>query len=179
MKREATPDAVVDLLALLDAEAIDVWLDGGWGVDALLGMHTRAHKDVDIIVQVSDRSRLVALLVSKGYFVHGGGRPSNFVMSDARGIEVDIHAVRFDPAGNGIYRMATGEDWTYPAEGFSGRGTVNGATVRCLSARTQVLCHAYGYMPTEKDFQDMERLEERFSVELPLRLRRRGRPSNC
>ena len=78
-----------------------------------------------------------------------------------------IHAVTFDDAGNGVYRMQNGEDWIYPAEGFSGRGRVGGTGVRCLSPATQVLCHAHGYVPVEKDFRDMERLDERFGVELP------------
>jgi len=34
------------------------------------------------------------------------------------------------------------------------------------------LCHAHGYAPVEKDFRDMELLEERFGVELPAQLRR-------
>ena len=45
-------------------------------------------------------------------------------------------------------------------------------SVRCLSPATQVLCHAHGYVPTEKDFRDMELLAERFGVELPQQLRR-------
>jgi hypothetical protein len=45
-------------------------------------------------------------------------------------------------------------------------------SVRCLSPATQVLCHAHGYVPVEKDFCDMELLAERFGVELPPQLRR-------
>lgn len=28
-----------------------VWLDGGWGVDALLGRQTRPHDDMDIVIE--------------------------------------------------------------------------------------------------------------------------------
>jgi hypothetical protein len=48
--------------------------------------------------------------------------------------------------------MQNGEDWTYPAEGFKGSGTVNGLTVRCLSPATL--------------------LQERFGLELPPELKR-------
>ena len=41
--------SLVGLLQLLESNAILVWLDGGWGVDALLQTQTRAHKDVDIM----------------------------------------------------------------------------------------------------------------------------------
>ena len=82
-----------------------------------------------------------------------------------------MHVVTFDPDGNGVYRMANGADWIFPAEGFTGRGLVNGRAVRCLSAKTQVLCHANGYVPTEKDRSDMALLEQRFGVELPPQLK--------
>jgi lincosamide nucleotidyltransferase A/C/D/E len=36
---------VVEILGWLGAVSVDVWLDGGWGVDALVGEQTREHKD--------------------------------------------------------------------------------------------------------------------------------------
>lgn len=167
-----TAAALVELLTLFDSLAIDVWLDGGWGVDALLGTQTRPHKDVDIILRAADVPRLVELLSFRGFSVQHGGTPSNFVLAHPSGLEVDVHAIIFDANGNGVYHMANGETWTFPAEGFSGRGLVGGMAVRCLSPATQVLCHAHGYTPTEKDFRDMERLQERFNVDLPPRLKR-------
>jgi hypothetical protein len=71
--------------------------------------------------------------------------------------------------------MENGRDWIYPADGFGGRGVIAGTSVRCLSAAAQVLCHAHGYVPTEKDLRDMELLSERFGVELPPQLTRGGR----
>jgi lincosamide nucleotidyltransferase A/C/D/E len=49
VKSEMTREALVDLLQLFESTGIEVWLDGGWAVDALLGEQTRPHKDVDII----------------------------------------------------------------------------------------------------------------------------------
>lgn len=172
MGPEMTAEALIDLLASFDSAGIEVWLDGGWGVDALLGTQTRPHNDVDIILRTADVSRLVDLLSSGGYTVQPGGVPSSFVLAHPAGLEVDVHAITFDENGNGVYRMANGDDWIYPAEGFGGRGTVNGMAVRCLTPAIQVLCHAHGYVPTEKDFGDMECLEERFNVELPPQLNR-------
>jgi hypothetical protein len=65
-----------------------------------------------------------------------------------------------------------GQDWVYPAEGFNGRGVVGRMTVRCLSPTTRVLWHAHGYVPVERDFCDMELLEQRFGVDLPRKSRR-------
>jgi hypothetical protein len=42
-----------------------------------------------------------------------------------------------------------------------------------MSPAAQVLGHAHGYVPVDKDFRDMELLAERFGVELPPQLQRR------
>ena len=174
MKPETTAEALIDLLRLLQSAEIEVWLDGGWAVDAALGEQTRPHKDVDIILRVSDVPRLREILKRQGFKAKDGGTEFNFVLADHSGLEVDVHAIIFDQDGNGVYRMENGSDWIFPAAGFSGKGVVQGVRVRCLSPETQVLCHAHGYVPTDKDFQDMELLQERFGVELPRQLRRNG-----
>jgi lincosamide nucleotidyltransferase A/C/D/E len=143
-------------------------------VDALLHTQTRPHKDVDLILRVADVPKLQETLARRGFAFKEGAPPDSFVLADGAGLEVDVHAVVFDDAGNGIYRMENGEDWVFPADGFTGRGVVAGTPVRCLSPEAQVLCHAHGYVPTEKDFRDMELLQARFGVELPPRLQRGG-----
>ncbi len=163
---------LIGLLELIESEEIPVWLDGGWGVDALLGIQSRLHKDVDLILRVTDVPKLQAILGKRGFTILKGIPPHAFVLANQSGLEVDVHSVVFDQEGNGKYRMENGEYWIYPAEGFSGHGSINGKKVRCLSPSAQVLCHAYGYTPVEKDFRDMELLEQRFGVELPVWLRR-------
>lgn len=167
-----TACALVELLQVFDSAGIQIWLDGGWGVDALLQEQTRPRKDVDIVVRVADTTRLQEMLEREGFTLKEGTPPNSFVLADGAGYEVDVHTVEFDEHGNGIYRMQNGEDWTYPSEGFVGVGIVGGRAVRCLSPEVQVLCHAHGYAPVEKDLLDMERLAEHFGVELPQRLRR-------
>lgn len=169
---EMTVDALVDVLRLFESDGIEVWLDGGWAVDALLGAQTRPHKDVDIILRVADIPKLCETLANKGFERRDGGTKSNFVLADRSGLEVDVHAIVFDRDGNGVYRMENRSDWIFPAAGFSGRGLVQGFCVPCLSAEVQVLCHAHGYVPAEKDLRDMELLRARFGVELPPHLRR-------
>jgi lincosamide nucleotidyltransferase A/C/D/E len=168
---EMTSVALVGLLQLFEKAGLSVWLDGGWGIDALLRTQTRIHRDVDIILPVTEAPKLQELLALQGFSVREGQPPNSFILADGAGLEVDVHAVTFDDEGNGIYRMQNGEDWIYPAEGFSGRGFVNGIGVQCLSAKSQVLCHAYGYVPTEKDFQDMEHLAKHSNIELPPHLK--------
>ena len=159
-----------EIISLLESSSIDVWLDGGWGVDALLSKQTRPHRDVDIIVQVKDVPRVQEILRERVFSFKKGKPPHSFILTNGHGLEVDIHAVVFDEEGNGIYRMQSGEDWIYPQEGFSGSGLVDGMQVKCLSPAIQVHCHAHGYTPVEKDFQDMEKLQAIFRIELPPQL---------
>ena len=48
-KTEMTLSSLFELLQLLESNSIPVWLDGGWGIDALIQTQTRTHQDVDII----------------------------------------------------------------------------------------------------------------------------------
>jgi lincosamide nucleotidyltransferase A/C/D/E len=154
------------VIGLLEAEGIDVWLDGGWGVDALLGHQTREHDDLDLVVELDRASRVIELLDARGYSLVAGTPPKSFVMVDARGCQVDIHPVAFDAEGGGVYQMEDGTEWVYPSDGFTGRGSVDDRRVRCLSPEVQVLVHA-GYELTQKDYRELYLLRERFGVEPP------------
>ena len=41
---------VVQLLDFLERSGLEVYVDGGWAVDALLGEQTRVHDDLDVAV---------------------------------------------------------------------------------------------------------------------------------
>jgi len=58
---------VITLYKQLNDAGIAIWLDGGWGVDALLGRQTRKYADLDIIVQEIDVDRARKLLEQTGY----------------------------------------------------------------------------------------------------------------
>jgi lincosamide nucleotidyltransferase A/C/D/E len=165
-----TSDAVLEFLELMEASSIDVWLDGGWGIDALLGEQTREHGDLDIIIRVEDLQRLGAVTRALGYVRQPGGTETNFVLKTESGHEVDVHAVAFDERSFGIFALPDGRKWPFPPSAFLGHGRIQGRDVRCLSAEAQVQCHAQGYAPDETDFKDMKLLQNRFGVVLPLAL---------
>jgi len=167
--------AVVAILTTLDDAGIRVWLDGGWGVDALLEVQTREHRDLDLIVSDHNVERLTDTLVGAGFAPPKlGGTPTNFVMAHLDYGEVDIHAIEFDDRGYGIFLLPDGRRWPFPPSAFGGQGLVAERRVNCLSTEAQVQCHGQGYKPTEIDLKDMERLQLRFGVVLPLSLCRLG-----
>jgi lincosamide nucleotidyltransferase A/C/D/E len=53
---------VIDFYTKLENLGIEIWVDGGWGVDALLGEQTRPHQDLDIAIQQKDVQKLRELL---------------------------------------------------------------------------------------------------------------------
>ncbi|MBO0731850.1 MAG: hypothetical protein J2P57_21505, partial [Acidimicrobiaceae bacterium] len=59
-------DEVLGVLDRLDERGIDAWVDGGWGVDALIGRQTREHDDLDLVVDMKAVDRVRCLLVEDG-----------------------------------------------------------------------------------------------------------------
>ncbi len=157
---------LVELLRKIEGVGIEVWLDGGWGVDALLGEQRREHDDVDLIASLADMPRLLECFEGRGYELVDGELPMSVVLLDSLGRQVDIHSVVFNERGDGVYRMRNGEDWVYPSSSFAGKGRVLDLRVRCLSPEVQVLCHT-GYELDEDDFRDMYALHERFGLGAP------------
>jgi lincosamide nucleotidyltransferase A/C/D/E len=51
IKKEFKAQDVVEFLELCEQNGIEIIIDGGWGVDALLGKQTRIHEDLDIALQ--------------------------------------------------------------------------------------------------------------------------------
>ncbi len=168
-------ESVLEVLDALASASVRAVVDGGWGVDALLGEQTRPHADLDLIAGADDAQAIRTALAALGFRERSGGSDANFVLSDEGGQQVDVHLVEFDSRGVGSFAFPDGRLWPFPPEAFAGRGQIGGHEVACLSVDAQVQCHGQGYEPTENDLADMERLEERFGVVLPLGLcRQRG-----
>jgi lincosamide nucleotidyltransferase A/C/D/E len=185
-----TPAAAEDVIGLysgLRAEGVRVWVDGGWGIDALLGRQTRLHKDFDAIAAFEDLPALTHFLGGRGFALKliweenrwapsseplaliGRQRPAveaatAFVLEDGSRREVDFHVVRFDEHGHGV--PAWDSDLIFPPEAFAGVGTIGGTRVRCLSAEMQMRTHT-GYALKESDIHDLRLLHNRFGIDYP------------
>jgi lincosamide nucleotidyltransferase A/C/D/E len=162
-----TATDVLGLYTELETLGITIWVDGGWGVDALLGQQTRPHKDLDIAVQQKDVSRLRELLEARGYkeIKLEEAKPWNFVLGDASGRELDVHVIMVDHEGNGLYGPPQNGEM-YPAASLTGAGSICAQAVRCISPEWAVKFHS-GYQLKEKDFRDVSALCEKFGIQLP------------
>jgi len=158
---------VISLYVALQNLGITTWVDGGWGVDALLGKQTRPHKDLDIAIQQKDLPQLYTLLEAKGYkeIKLEDAKPWNFVLGDEIGRQIDVYVITLDGDGNGIYGpVESGQ--LYPASSLNGFGVIDGQTVRCISAEWAVKFHS-GYHLTDKDFADVSALCAKFGIGPP------------
>ena len=162
-------DDVLLILDRLDRAGLVVWLDGGWGVDALLGRHSRPHVDLDLVIARDDLAAARAALNGLGFrhdLTAVPGLPARLVLADADGRPLDLHPVVFDRHGNGWQELDAGGWGVYPAEGLTGVGTVGGRQVRCLTPELQVR-HHLGYPLGATDRHDLALLAERFGVAVP------------
>ena len=92
---------VVEVLDWLGEGEVPVWLDGGWGVDALIGEQTRDHEDLDLIVRDDHVSRMSDVLHEHGFRLSSGVQ-GGFLLRDDRGAKSMF--TRFDST---IERTAT------------------------------------------------------------------------
>jgi lincosamide nucleotidyltransferase A/C/D/E len=155
-------DDVLAILTALDEIGAHYWLDGGWGVDCLLGEQTRAHSDLDLVVHRPHLEAVTAYLAGQGYAVIRDWLPTSIAFRDPSGREVDLHPVDPTPDGGGDQALTDGT-WHYalPVD-----GSVRGRPVPCAPAQDQVLMRT-GYALRPVDFHDVRRLAERFDVVLP------------
>ncbi len=163
---ETTAADATRLMGLLAGEAIEWWVAGGWGIDALIGYQTRPHRDLDILIPVPQVLTVHRLLLTDGFSVEGNWFPKRFQMVHPGGRAVDVHPIRLDHNGGGRLELDGEEWWTCNAEALSGRGTIGSRATRCLSVTEQLRCHT-GYKPTETDKADMNLLSTHFNVEIP------------
>ena len=153
-------------LDLFDELGITVWIDGGWGVDALLGEQTRDHEDLDIIMGWEDSERLTDGLLEKGFLhVYDDDRKDrNYVMRHRSHGSIDFHVISFSGNGGAIYGPGEVDEVISKSE-LNSTGWIGGRRVRCLSPEYQVRSHS-GYELHPSDFADMKALNKKFGVAL-------------
>lgn len=156
--------AVLRMAAEADAR---VWVDGGWGVDALLGRQTRPHADLDLAVEADALARFVSRLEAAGYRPRASDAdtPWNFVLVHPGGSAVDLHVIRFDGQGRGVMHEI-GDGAFYPAGSLTGRGSIDGVDVDCVEPSWLVRFHT-GYSLDADDWADVLAICDEFGLPVP------------
>lgn len=157
-----TAEDVLHVYNLLKDEGIDIWIDGGWCIDALLEEQTREHPDLDIAVRRKDNAKLRDLLEKVGFQEQRRNDSAEwmYVFRNANGIQVDVHAFEYDKEGNNIYGIE------YPYGSLTGKGTIIGQEVKCV-APEYMFKFKTAYEPKDKDKRDVNALASRFGYSVP------------
>jgi len=164
---EMTSDKVLSLYNWFQENGIAVWIDGGWCVDALSGIQTRKHDDLDIAVSLKDNIKLRKLLESSGWKEEkrDDSWECNYVMKSEDTYLIDIHVFEYDEQGKNIYGVP------YPFGSLTGKGKINGQWVNCIDPEWMFKFKLWAddafYEPKEKDIIDAQVLSEKFGFKLP------------
>lgn len=175
-----SPEDVVNVYKRLTSQGIQVWLTGGWGIDALLGEQTRPHKDLDVLMLVDNVKCMRELLDQEGYKLkelwgenrwtsdsEGVKTATAFVLRDLEGRELDVHAMRLDGQGNAIPAWNVRAGFIFKPPDLAGMGIVAGYPVMCQSAENQMACHT-GYQLPDYQWNDLDQLAEKYGLEIPI-----------
>lgn len=156
-----TSQDAIAVYQLLAARGIEVWVDGGFCVDALVGRATREHVDLDIAVEQRDAERLSAVLADNGFsrLPREDSSEWSFVLSDGHR-NVDVHVFAYDASGKNVYGIE------YPFGSLTGTGEIDGVQVSCVAPQWMFRFKT-AYTPTAKDIADVSALAQRFGFAIP------------
>ena len=148
---------VLRVLATVRDVGCQFWLEGGWGVDALLGHQTRPHRDVDIDFDGVHEADVLAALAELGYGVETDWRPTRVeLVAPGRGC-VDLHPLLIEASGN-ARQAAIGGGWHRFPRAYFTTGSLGGFPVPCITAAAQRRFHS-GYPLRDLDRHDLALLE--------------------
>jgi len=153
----------IEIISYAEDNGINLWLDGGWGVDALLERETRAHNDIDLFIERINSNRFIDIIKEKGFveIKEAYTNPDHTAWKDDKGRIIDLHIFEFTEEGNLLF---LGE--TYPAAVFGGIGKIGDKGVKCINSQDQVLFHL-GYEHDENDAHDVKLLCQKFNIPIP------------
>lgn len=156
----------------LEADGVRFWVAGGWGVEAVTGVATRKHSDLDLVVAdyESDEPAVRCTLEKLGYR-RIDVREGEFWMApcsllqDTSGHQVEILGLNWSNLGPAL--GLTSPSSSAPLHPAHERelfavGTIAGVPVACLSAKVQLLFHG-GFQPRGVDRYDLRHLRRMVS----------------
>lgn len=150
---------VLEILDALERAGVSASIGGGWGVDALIGVQTRAHSDLDICIPYEQSDAATEALGALGCRMTLDERPTRFVVAESGVGSIDVHPLRFLSDGTARLPGLDGTEYVFPVGSLDARGTIGGRSVRCFTPEQQLAGHG-GYEPGEDDLWDLELLRE-------------------
>ena len=152
-----TKENLLEVLDLLDSMDMRYWIDGGWGVDILLGKQHREHRDIDVDFDGEFTEALLNRLKENGYQIVVDWSPSRIELNHPELGYIDIHPLTINEDGSARQANPQGGWYEFEAKWFSA-ALFEGRVIPCISAEAQKLFHS-GYELREIDKTDMKYLD--------------------
>jgi lincosamide nucleotidyltransferase A/C/D/E len=149
---------VLEVLDALRSVGCRCWLEGGWGVDALVGRQTRAHRDIDVDFDARYENEVLKALTYVGYSIETDWRPNRLELTASGSRWVDLHPLVIDDNGDARQAALDGGWHEFPRSWFT-TGTLGGITVPCVSVVAQRRFHS-GYALRSIDLLDLAQLDQ-------------------
>ena len=156
-KEKTSKDDLMDVINLLEELNIKYWVDGGWGVDILIGKQNRDHRDIDIDFDSESEEVLLAALKEKGYKITTDWSPSRLELHHPELGYLDMHPLIINQDGSAKQAAPDGGWYEFEAKWFS-TAVFEDRVIPCISAEAQKLFHS-GYELREVDKIDMKNLD--------------------
>ena len=158
VKKEITnKENLMEVLNLLDSLKIKYWIDGGWGVDILLGEQNREHRDIDVDFDGKFTGILLDTLKGKGYEITTDWSPARIELYHPQLGYIDIHPLIISEDGSAKQAGLNDNWYDFKAEWFSS-ALFEGRIIPCISAEAQKIFHN-GYELREVDIIDLKNLD--------------------
>lgn len=156
-KEITTKEDLMAVINLLEKSGIRYWIDGGWGVDILVGRQTRLHRDIDVNFDAQYTEKLLDMLLKYGYEVDTDWKPVRIELYSSKLGYLDIHPFILNEDGTSKQADLTGGYYEFEKDYF-GNAFFEGKTIPCISLKGQKIFHS-GYELREKDKHDILILE--------------------
>jgi lincosamide nucleotidyltransferase A/C/D/E len=155
-KEMVNKEDLLEILDLLDSLNIRYWIEGGWGVDILLGKENREHRDIDVDFDGEYTGILLDALNRRGFVITTDWSPSRIELHHTKLGFIDIHPLIIQEDGSAKQADPQGGWYEFKAEGFSS-ALFEGRLIPCITAQAQKCFHK-GYELREIDLIDLKNL---------------------
>lgn len=150
-------DEVVGVVEWLIARGVTYQINGGWGVDALVGRETREHRDLDLFVDSTTVPSFLQWLSARGYHIVEDWLPIRVELASEDG-RIDVHPMELRVNGDGI-QQGFGQDVFVHAARDRVVGVIGGVEVVVASAARQRQLRT-GYDVRSVDLHDLEIIDQ-------------------
>lgn len=158
MKKEiVTQEDLFKVLDIIEKAETTYWVDGGWGVDILVGNQTREHRDVDIDFDSKHTEKIMSTLKDCGYEIVEDRSPVRIELHHPKLGYIDIHPFIINDDGSAKQASLEGGWYEFEPD-FFGSAIYNEKRIPCISAKGQKKFHT-GYPLREIDKHDIINIE--------------------